>query len=235
MTTLSLEPPIYNVGGILYSPTSGVIEWNEERSQLRAREANLFHALIQSFPEVLSRTDIEKQLWKDSYATNATINQTVKALRFSLKDDQRTLIRTIPKQGYVLSTKPHLYQAETTEPTVPVTSTEVASPTIENDVAQKQHQENTEKVTTLFNATQWAILGGVSIALFVATSLGLGAKKYQRTSHQHGNNWVMFEHSEENGEPIPFRDIEQQQFALKDGDIYLICTKVEEQLTCVQR
>ncbi|GEA51023.1 hypothetical protein VIN01S_18270 [Vibrio inusitatus NBRC 102082] len=106
MTEPSLEPPVYKIGELRFSPLSGVLELSGEKVVLRAREANLLNALIQSFPEVLSRTEIEAQLWKDSYATNATINQTIKSLRFSLKDEERIIIRTIPKQGYLLSKKP---------------------------------------------------------------------------------------------------------------------------------
>ena len=124
MVKLYLEPPIYKVGDLYYSPTSAVIDNQGERCRLRAREANLFHELIKTFPEVLSRSSIEETLWKDSYATNATINQTVKALRFSLQDADRTLIRTIPKQGYVLAVAPILEediaQQKTHEPKVEV-------------------------------------------------------------------------------------------------------------------
>lgn len=225
MTALSLEPPIYNVSGILYSPTSGVIELNEERSQLRAREANLFKALIESFPEVLSRTEIENTLWKDSYATNATINQTVKALRFSLKDDQRTLIRTIPKQGYVLSTKPALFES-----------------IIEDDDTSAFDHETAELIEpessvseSLFSVKQWSLLIAFSLSIFFAIGSGLGSKTHERLSHQHGENWVLFAHDKEEDEPIPFLKMPTQQFALKESEGYRICTIINEELKCFLR
>ncbi len=228
MTALSLEPPVYNVGGILYSPTSGAIELDGERSQLRAREANLLHALIQSFPEVLSRTAIEEQLWKDSYATNATINQTVKALRFSLKDDQRTLIRTIPKQGYVLSTKPQVLKQENEEKEEALLLTE--------SVPQKESSTDLlPKQPPLFSLKQWGCIGIATSVVFLAALSGVGATKNERTSQQHGQNWFLFPHSQEELDQVPLLDTTNQQFITKEDDQYRICVNEGDFLQCFNR
>lgn len=42
MLKLCLEPPVYKVGELYYSPTSAVIDSQGERSRLRARESTSF-------------------------------------------------------------------------------------------------------------------------------------------------------------------------------------------------
>lgn len=106
MTRLTLEVPTYQLGDILFSPTSGVIKKNNVLYKLRAKECSLLNTLIDQFPQILSRNDIVEKLYSDTYATDATINQLVKRLRQSLDDDNRSLIRTIPKQGYQLAIAP---------------------------------------------------------------------------------------------------------------------------------
>ncbi|MGR5209805.1 winged helix-turn-helix domain-containing protein [Vibrio rotiferianus] len=106
MTKLTLEAPTYRIGDILFSPTSGVIKKNNTLYKLRAKECSLLETLIEQFPEILSRNDIVERLYANTYATDATINQLVKRLRQSLDDDKRSLIRTIPKQGYQLAIAP---------------------------------------------------------------------------------------------------------------------------------
>lgn len=113
MTKLTLEPPVYLIGEYLYSSTSGVLSKNQTLTQLRAKESALLNALIKRVPDALSRDNIVKELYENTYATDVTINQLVKRLRTALGDDQRSLIRTIPKTGYLLAIAPKLVKNST--------------------------------------------------------------------------------------------------------------------------
>ncbi|OBT31003.1 winged helix-turn-helix domain-containing protein [Vibrio splendidus] len=113
MTKLTLEPPVYLIGEYLYSSTSGVLSKNQTLTQLRAKESALLNALIKRVPDALSRDNIVKELYENTYATDVTINQLVKRLRTALGDDQRSLIRTIPKTGYLLAIAPQLVKNST--------------------------------------------------------------------------------------------------------------------------
>ncbi|MCK6265125.1 winged helix-turn-helix domain-containing protein [Vibrio sp. ZSDE26] len=115
MTKLKLEAPVYQVGDYLYSMTSGVISKNDSLSQLRSKESALLNVFIETFPEVTSREKIVEELYQNTYATDATINQLVKRLRKSLEDNNRSLIRTISKQGYLLSSPPDVVELEKQE------------------------------------------------------------------------------------------------------------------------
>ncbi len=108
MNQPQLEHPVYQIGHFQFSPISGVIVIENSTVRLRAKEAAMLAALVQSFPETLTREVIENTLYKNTYATNATINQVVKRLRAEISDEKRNVIRIVPKYGYVLSVTPEL-------------------------------------------------------------------------------------------------------------------------------
>ncbi|MDN2480213.1 winged helix-turn-helix domain-containing protein [Vibrio agarivorans] len=224
MTSITLESPVYQIGEILFSPTSGVINNGEEQLVLRAREANLLTALIDSFPEVLSRADIEAKLWKDSYATNATINQTIKALRFSLKDDTRTLIRTIPKHGYVLSRVPKVIPQESSAEV----TTNTAACIIEAPLENKARNETLSS----------KLMFGLLCLFFLAFGIGYWQAippSNERISHQYEGNWFLSNsiplHTKE---AITADNQHHTNYVLKvnDDNEYRVCHLMNEIMKC---
>jgi DNA-binding winged helix-turn-helix (wHTH) protein len=236
MSLLSLEPPVYQVGDILYSPTSGAIEKQGEISRLRAREANLFHALIESFPEVLSRKEIEEQLWKDSYATNATINQTIKALRFSLNDEQRTLIRTIPKQGYVLATKPQVVEEELSVQ-APLSEANENALTSDSKAQDQSTNLNTKKessvtLLSLFSINQWVLVLACGVIAFAISASGVFMNPPERTSFLYKGHWILFVPEEGELERLNLEQLSTPHYVLKTNNEYRVCKKTEGTIQC---
>ncbi len=250
MLKLCLEPPVYKVGELYYSPTSAVIDSQGERSRLRARESNLFHELIKTFPEVLSRSSIEETLWKDSYATNATINQTVKALRFSLEDTDRTLIRTIPKQGYVLAvapkidnnTVPKLNESNANELTVDVsiTAQTISSTEVETVDTTSEQINSVTTNNTKTEATPRSIVNSItlllaiSIATFALCASGLFTDQPERISHQYGNHWILFNATEQELSSLPIQPGDSTKYVSKNKSFYRICSEIKGVLECQQ-
>lgn len=231
MVNLCLESPVYKIGDLLYSPTSAMIDCQGERIRLRAREANLLHELIKTFPEVLSRTAIEQTLWKDSYATNATINQTVKALRFSLQDVERTLIRTIPKQGYVLAIAPRLQDV------------------IVKDEAEQESSDSEENVLLATQSNQKVIptkptkssknliqsisaLSTIAIATFVLGASGVFTSVPDRVSHQYGQHWILFNPDGQEINSLPIGPNDEPKYVTKNGSFYRVCSEIRGVLEC---
>ncbi|WP_114634913.1 winged helix-turn-helix domain-containing protein [Vibrio splendidus] len=250
MLKLCLEPPVYKVGELYYSPTSAVIDSQGERSRLRARESNLFHELIKTFPEVLSRSSIEETLWKDSYATNATINQTVKALRFSLEDTDRTLIRTIPKQGYVLAvapkidnnTVPKLNESNANELTVDVsiTAQTISSTEVETVDTTSEQSNSVTTNNTKTEATPRSIVNSItlllaiSIATFALCASGLFTDQPERISHQYGNHWILFNATEQELSSLPIQPGDSTKYVSRNKSFYRICSEIRGVLECQQ-
>ncbi|CAM2861642.1 winged helix-turn-helix domain-containing protein [Vibrio rarus] len=216
MSPLSLEPPIYTLGELRFSPLSGVLEVSGEKVVLRAREASLLNALIESFPEVLTRTEIEAQLWANSYATNATINQTIKSLRFSLKDEERTIIRTIPKQGYLLSKKPLIEESMTTP-------SSAAAPlvTVPEKIEPNQHR------VYLYVAT------AASIIAFTLGGIGIGQPATPRISQKIDSAWyLMAEIPNAVQSQISAEYNNREVVVMHSGTDYTVCQLDTEVMQC---
>ncbi|CAH1547187.1 OmpR/PhoB-type domain-containing protein [Vibrio rotiferianus] len=223
MAKLYLEPPVYKVGELFYSPTSAVVDNQGELSRLRAREASLFYELIKTFPEVLSRSSIEQTLWKDSYATNATINQTVKALRFSLQDVDRTLIRTIPKQGYVLSASPLIDNSY---------GREVIEEPEKNEQPLSGDQQEDRLVPTSKVVNSVATIFVIAITFFALSASGVFVSKPNRVSHQYGKHWILFNATEQELASLPVKPNESTKYITKHESFYRVCSETTGVLEC---
>ncbi|WP_407833001.1 transcriptional regulator [Vibrio rotiferianus] len=223
MAKLYLEPPVYKVGELFYSPTSAVVDNQGELSRLRAREASLFYELIKTFPEVLSRSSIEQTLWKDSYATNATINQTVKALRFSLQDVDRTLIRTIPKQGYVLSASPLIDNSY---------GREVIEEPEKNEQPLSGDQQEDRLVPTSKIVNSVATIFVIAITFFALSASGVFVSKPNRVSHQYGKHWILFNATEQELASLPVKPNESTKYITKHESFYRVCSETTGVLEC---
>ena len=103
----------YHIGDVSFYPAEGLIIKHLQRIKLRGKETELLHLLVQNYPNIVSRETLAEQVWNGTYVTDATINQTIKAIRDALDDGERAMIRTIPKKGYVLGiyTSHHQYRA----------------------------------------------------------------------------------------------------------------------------
>jgi DNA-binding winged helix-turn-helix (wHTH) protein len=113
----ALHSDHYQFDQFRYSPTEGVLITKDRRVVLKARENELLHILVKQHPLPATRDAIQHALWSNSYATDSTINQAVRTLRDDLVDTDRTLVRTIPKTGYILGASPKFvrYQIEVSQ------------------------------------------------------------------------------------------------------------------------
>jgi len=242
MTKLVLEPPVYLIGDYSYSKTSGVVSKNNVLTQLRAKESALLNVLIEHFPNTLSRDQIVKELYEGSYATDATINQLVKRLRKALDDDQRSLIRTIPKQGYMLTTAPQPIEIEpiATHAIHPkylncehgsVNSSEINLEELQR-IAAGNIQPNTPNQERLCGA--FAVIGGL-VALLLGYTFGhftLYTPNYiERTSEIEFKNAVLADDA-----TTPLASLNAQgdteTIYLVDDGIHIICTYNQVVTTC---
>ncbi|MVZ10565.1 helix-turn-helix domain-containing protein, partial [Enterobacteriaceae bacterium 8376wG6] len=71
-----------------------------EKFRLRWKEYQILSLLVARSPELVTRTEIIENIWKGTYCSDSTINQTIKSIRQKISDTEHTLIRTIPRLGY---------------------------------------------------------------------------------------------------------------------------------------
>lgn len=76
-----------------------------EKFRLRWKEYQILSLLVAKSPELVSRTEIIENIWKGTYCSDSTINQTIKSIRQKIGDVEHTFIRTIPRLGYKVENK----------------------------------------------------------------------------------------------------------------------------------
>lgn len=98
----------YRVGNLLFHPALRIIEHpSGDRLRLRPKENDVFVMLCQSYPGIVPRGDIEREIWGSGViVTDNSMNQVIKELRKSLNDRENNLIQTVPRMGYVLNVAP---------------------------------------------------------------------------------------------------------------------------------
>lgn len=78
---------------------------SRKKSRLRWKEYQILSLLVAKSPELVSRSEIIENIWKGTYCSDSTINQTIKSIRQKIGDTEHTLIRTIPRLGYKVENK----------------------------------------------------------------------------------------------------------------------------------
>lgn len=78
---------------------------SRKKFRLRWKEYQILSLLVSRSPELVSRSEIIENIWKGTYCSDSTINQTIKSIRQKIGDDGHTMIRTIPRLGYKVENK----------------------------------------------------------------------------------------------------------------------------------
>ncbi|CAH0991927.1 hypothetical protein SIN8267_02042 [Sinobacterium norvegicum] len=238
MSELRLQPPCYQIENFFYSTASGVLRVDGKYSQLRAREAALLQLLIESYPEIVSRDQLDESVWKESYVTNATINQTIKGLRRSLLDDNRTIIRTIPKQGYRLSIEPLIFDIEPVPPIdIPPAAVFQSEPaaTKDNDIPAATPPPASEQKAFNHKRAVTAKIVLAAVVLFVVgffVSHSLSPLFYpEKTIYQVGDDWLVFPTNAAEQALLPIEEDGIVRYFVDDAPL-TICQEDSRGMTC---
>lgn len=74
-------------------------------NRLRWKEYQILNLLIQNSPAPVTRAELVNQIWKGTYCSDSTINQTIKSIRQKIGDENHNIIKTIPRIGYIIEDK----------------------------------------------------------------------------------------------------------------------------------
>lgn len=73
--------------------------------RLSLSESKLLALLARNLGELVSRQEIEQEIWEDGYANELSLNNFIAKLRKYLSEDDNLELTTIPKTGYKLCEK----------------------------------------------------------------------------------------------------------------------------------
>ena len=93
---------IYSFGGFEFDPQRGELVSGARSTSLRPRTAAVLTHLADNARRLATKEDLLKQVWADLVVTDNSLSQCVREIRRELGDEQETIVRTVPKRGYVL-------------------------------------------------------------------------------------------------------------------------------------
>ncbi|HGP1030400.1 TPA: transcriptional regulator [Serratia marcescens] len=67
-----------------------------EKFRLRWKEYQILSLLVARSPELVTRTEIIENIWKGTYCSDSTINQTIKSIRQKISDTDIRLSEPFP-------------------------------------------------------------------------------------------------------------------------------------------
>lgn len=95
----------YTFVGASFDPASGALTVGGRSASLRPRTAAVLRCLLDHAGELVSKDHLLKEVWADLVVTENSLAQCVKEIRRELGDSSETLLKTIPKRGYLLEAR----------------------------------------------------------------------------------------------------------------------------------
>src|SRR4051794_30603759 len=98
------EPAAYRFGGYTLDPARGVLQDPQGiEAGLRPKTTEVLRHLADKAGRVVSREELMHAVWPDVIVTDDSISQCVFEIRRALGDEGASLLRTLPKRGYLLA------------------------------------------------------------------------------------------------------------------------------------
>jgi DNA-binding winged helix-turn-helix (wHTH) protein/Tol biopolymer transport system component len=152
---------LYEFGPFRLNPQKRQLLHGDEPVPLAPKAFDTLLVLVENSGRVVSKDDLLKTVWPDSFVEEANLSQNIYTLRKTLGDspDQRNYIATIPGQGYQFTEKVRLLTAETQEELV-VESHSRTQVVIEET---QEADENRPVIQTVFKGASFIFLGLLAI------------------------------------------------------------------------
>ena len=129
--------PLYRFDRFVLDIGRGTLAGDGVECQLRPKSLTLLKYLVENCGRVVDRDEIMQAIWPGVFVTEDSIAHCIKDIRRALGDDQRNLLRTLPRRGYLF-----VGPVETGVPDPTATVTEIsasaAGPTTQSEHAIPQ-------------------------------------------------------------------------------------------------
>jgi len=129
--------PLYRFDRFVLDIGRGALVKDGVECQLRPKSLTLLKYLVENCGRVVDRDEIMEAIWPGVFVTEDSIAHCIKDIRRALGDDQRNLLRTLPRRGYLF-----VGPVETGVPDPTATVTEIsaseAGPTTQSEHAIPQ-------------------------------------------------------------------------------------------------
>lgn len=97
---------VYRFEGFTIDVTRGLLlQDNGEAVELRHKSFELLRLFVENAGRLLDRDRINQAIWPDVIVNDNGITQCVRDIRRALHDDTQTIVRTVPRRGYIFTCK----------------------------------------------------------------------------------------------------------------------------------
>jgi adenylate cyclase len=103
---MNAAPPvaIYRFAGFVLDPRRGsLLTAAGEELSLRRQSFELLRLLVENAGRLLDRDTINRAIWPDVAVTDDSITQCIRDIRRTIGDDAQSILKTVPRRGYVLA------------------------------------------------------------------------------------------------------------------------------------
>lgn len=91
----------FRFAGFTFETDKGLLSRNGKAVELRPKSFALLHYLARNAGRVLSKDELLDAVWSDVTVTEDSLTQCIRDIRLVLGDGGQTLIRTLPRRGYI--------------------------------------------------------------------------------------------------------------------------------------
>ncbi|HET6900357.1 MAG TPA: winged helix-turn-helix domain-containing protein, partial [Vicinamibacteria bacterium] len=98
----------YEFGPYRFDPRKRVLWRGSELVRLPPKAADILLALLEQQGDLVSKEELLRQVWPETFVEEANLSVNVSALRKALgdQDDGQPWIETVPRRGYRFATRP---------------------------------------------------------------------------------------------------------------------------------
>jgi predicted ATPase/DNA-binding winged helix-turn-helix (wHTH) protein len=103
-TTLNSNPPTYQFGEFVLDVARACVFKGGEEIKLRPKVYETLKYLVENPGRLVGKQELMQAVWPDAFVTDDSLVQCTVELRRALKDRTQSLLKTVPRRGYIFAT-----------------------------------------------------------------------------------------------------------------------------------
>ena len=98
---LGKQPQTICFNGFILDLSRGCVRRGDKEIRLRPKSFDVLQYLVRNQGRLISKQEVIRAVWADAFVTDNSLVQCMIEIRRSLGDAAQTMIRTIPRRGYI--------------------------------------------------------------------------------------------------------------------------------------
>ena len=115
MSGADQQQPVYRFGEFTLDTARGVLLRNEQEISLRPQSIAVLQILLENHGHLVTKDELHERVWSGKAVTDDSLTQCVADIRRALSDNERRLVRTLPRRGFLFDSDVAVYPS-TSEP-----------------------------------------------------------------------------------------------------------------------